>query len=308
MKALELIGVSKSFRHKGNAVQALREVTLDVSGGEVFGFVGPNGAGKSTTIKIVLDIISAYEGEARIFGVSARNPQARVRVGYVPESPALYDQLSPLEVLAQGLQLHGQRRADAHGWCMKWLERFSVDKVARRPLRQLSKGTAQRVALAHALAVSPQLLILDEPLSGLDPVGRRDVVDILDEFRREGGTVFLTSHVLHDVERLADRFGLIHQGELRTIRSPNELVGDDETVVVRTLGSVCIPGMRAERDGRWSLDARRSALWQTLPLLEQAGHTIIEIKPTMTLESAFMHYIGQVPEANEGALVYDNRG
>lgn len=297
MKAIELAGIGKSFRRKRQTVEALRNVTLEVSQGEVFGFVGPNGAGKSTTIKVILDIISDYRGEARIFGCSARKAEARRHVGYVPESPALYDQLSPLEILRSGMAMHKIRHDDPDAFCMKWLERFSIAHAARRPIRQLSKGTAQRVALAHAMAVSPRLLILDEPLSGLDPVGRKDVVDILADYQREGGTIFLTSHVLHDVERLANRFGLIHKGELRTIQSPNELVGDHELVTVRSTGRTPVSRMSPESDGRWFLETRRSELWGLLREMEQAGHTVIEIKPTLTLESAFMRYLGLSEDA-----------
>lgn len=292
MKAIELAGIGKSFRRKRQTVEALRNVTLEVSQGEVFGFVGPNGAGKSTTIKVILDIISDYRGEARIFGCSARKAEARRHVGYVPESPALYDQLSPLEILRSGMAMHKIRHDDPDALCIKWLERFSIAHAARRPIRHLSKGTAQRVALAHAMVVSPKLLILDEPLSGLDPVGRKDVVDILADYQREGGTIFLTSHVLHDVERLANRFGLIHKGELRTIQSPNELVGDHELVTVRSTGRTPVSRMSPESDGRWFLETRRSELWGLLREMEQAGHTVIEIKPTLTLESAFMRYLG----------------
>jgi ABC-2 type transport system ATP-binding protein len=292
MNAIELSGVSKTFKQKRETIAALKDVSLTVEQGEAFGFVGPNGAGKSTTIKVILDIISDYRGEARIFGQSSRQAAARRHVGYVPESPALYEQLSPLEMLRAALSLHGIRRDDADKWCMEWLERFSVAPVAQRRLRQLSKGTVQRVALAHAMVVSPRILILDEPLSGLDPVGRKDVVDILSSYQHDGGTIFLTSHVLHDVERLADRFGFIHKGELRTIKSPNELVGDDELVTVRSFGSAPVPNMIAESAGRWFGEMPRSALWQTFAELERAGHTLIEVKPTLSLESAFMRYLG----------------
>ncbi|MBL0074510.1 MAG: ABC transporter ATP-binding protein [Rhodocyclaceae bacterium] len=291
MKAIELSGVSKNFKQKRIVVEALKNVSLSIDQGEVFGFVGPNGAGKSTTIKLILNIISDYDGEAKIFGHDARDALARKGVGYVPEVVALYEQLSPLEILRTGMEMHHLRSPNADAVCMKWLERFSVAHVAKRPIRNLSKGTAQRVALAHAMVVSPRLLILDELLSGLDPIGRKDVVDILAEYQREGGTVFLTSHVLHDVERLANRFGLIHRGELRTIQSPNELVGDDELVTVRSSGTTVVQGMNAENGGRWFAEVRRSDLWQTLHQIETAGHTVIEIKPTLTLESAFLRYL-----------------
>ena len=194
--------------------------------GEVFGFVGPNGAGKSTTIKVMLDIINDYQGQVRIYGVDARNAEARRPLAYVPEAPALYEQFTPLEILRMGLSMYGIRRKDADAWCMQWLERFSIAASAKRRIRELSKGTVQRVALAHAMAVEPRLLVLDEPLSGLDPVGRKDVVDILTEFKQQGGAIFFTSHVLHDVERIADRFGFINKGELLTVRSPRELAAE----------------------------------------------------------------------------------
>ncbi len=291
MTAICLKSVGKTYKQKKTTVQALQDVSLTVEQGEVFGFVGPNGAGKSTTIKVILDIISDYSGSVTVFGVDAHDARSRRFVGYVPESPALYEQLNPLEILRTGLAMHQVRRPDIDAWCMTWLDKFSIAHVAKRALRQLSKGTVQRVALAHAMAVEPRLLILDEPLSGLDPIGRKDVVDILAEYQRSGGTVFLTSHVLHDVERLANRFGLIHKGELKTIQSPNDLIGGDELVTVRSIGKALVAGMRAESDGRWFAEINRSLLWATLHLLEQAGHTIIEIKPTLTLESAFLRFL-----------------
>ena len=299
MNAIELKDVGKTFKQRKITVEALKHISLSVEEGEVFGFVGPNGAGKSTTIKLILNIVSDYSGKARIFGHDARESQARRRVGYVPEVVALYEQLSPLEILRAGLDMHQLHPANPDAVCMKWLEKFSVAQVATRRIRNLSKGTAQRVALAHAMVVEPRLLILDEPLSGLDPIGRKDVVDILAEYQRGGGTVFLTSHVLHDVERLANRFGLIHRGELKTIQSPNELAGDDELVTVRSHGAAVVAGMKAENGGRWFAEIPRSVLWQTLHELESAGHTLVEIKPSLTLESAFMRYLDRASSANK---------
>jgi len=142
------------------------------------------------------------------------------------------------------------------------------------------------------MVVEPRLLILDEPLSGLDPIGRREVVDILAEFRQAGGTLFLTSHVLHDVERLADRFGLIHQGELRAVRAPSELVDDEDAVWVRSQGDLAVlPGMISEPGGRWLLEVPRTALWETLRQLEHGRHRLIEIRPTLSLEAAFLRVV-----------------
>jgi ABC-2 type transport system ATP-binding protein len=288
---LEFSSVSKVFKQQKKAIRALSEVSFNVEDGEVFGFVGPNGAGKTTTIKIMLDVIGDYGGEVRISGIAARKAASRKGVAYVPESPALYEQFTPIEIMHMGLSMYGICRDDAATWCMSWLDRFSVADAAKRRIRELSKGTVQRVALAHAMAVSPRLLVLDEPLSGLDPIGRKDVVEILLEFKQQGGAIFFTSHVLHDVERIADRFGLIHNGELRAVRAPSELVGEDERVLVRSQGATTVAGMSPEPGGRWMLEVARPELWSLLRSLEVAGHVIVEIKPSLSLETAFMHVV-----------------
>jgi ABC-2 type transport system ATP-binding protein len=272
--------------------EALKGISLCIEAGETFGFVGPNGAGKSTAIKILTGVMLPSAGTASLFGVDVSNPESRQGLGYVPENPSLPDYLTPLEILSMGLQLHRRKPASVRAHCMKWLERFGLAEAANKVVRGFSKGMAQRTALAHAMAVEPRLLILDEPLSGLDPIGRREVVDILSEYRQQGGTIFLTSHVLHDVERLADRFGLIHKGELRAVRAPGELVGEDDRVLVRSTGAVPIlEGMQAEPGGRWVIEVPRTSLWDTLRTLESAGHSLIEIKPTLSLETAFLHVV-----------------
>uniref|UniRef100_UPI002582A931 ATP-binding cassette domain-containing protein n=1 Tax=Accumulibacter sp. TaxID=2053492 RepID=UPI002582A931 len=177
--------------------------------------------------------------------------------------------------------------------CLNWLDRLGLAQVAGKAIRSFSKGMTQRVAIAQALCIRPRLLILDEPLSGLDPIGRRDVVDILTEYKRGGGTLFLTSHVLHDVERLADRFGLIHQGVLRAVRSPAELSGDQEMVLVRTFGQTPVAGMREDFSGRWIGEVPRADLWERLEALRNAGHVVLELRPSLSLEVAFMRAVGQ---------------
>lgn len=271
--------------------EALKGISLTVEEGEVFGFIGPNGAGKSTAIKILTGVMAPSVGTASLFGVDVAQPESRTGLGYVPENPSLPDYLSPLEILAMGLALHGRKPANLRAHCLNWLDRFGLADVAGKVVRGFSKGMAQRTALAHALAVEPRLLILDEPLSGLDPIGRRDVVDILSEYRQQGGTIFLTSHVLHDVERLADRFGLINKGELRAVQAPGQLVSQEERVLVRSQGVIAVSGMSAEPGGRWVIELARPQLWQCLRELEQAGHILIEIKPTLSLETAFLHVV-----------------
>lgn len=273
--------------------EALKGISLTVESGEVFGFIGQNGAGKSTAIKVLIGAIRATSGVASLFGVDVGDPAARRGLGYVPENPNLPEYLTPLEVLGMGLEMNACDVSNPKQHSMQWLDRFGLADVANKVIKGFSKGMTQRTVLAHAMVANPRLLILDEPLSGLDPIGRRDVVDILSEYRQQGGTIFLTSHVLHDVERLADRFGLIHKGELRAVRSPNELVSADERVLVRTQGSApAVPAMVSEPGGRWVVEVSRSQLWPLLESINRAGHSVLEIRPALSLEAAFLEVVG----------------
>mgnify|MGYP000845512918 CR=1 FL=1 len=295
LPAIAIEGLEKRYR-KGwrcSPLAALAGVSLTVEAGEAFGFIGANGAGKTTTIKILMGLIQASKGTAQLFGTSVSIPGARLGLGYVPENPYLYDYLTPLEVLLMGLRLHRVTVDAPETHCTAWLERLGLAHAARTTIRSFSKGMTQRVAIAQALSINPRLLILDEPLSGLDPIGRRDVVDILSDYKRGGGTLFLTSHVLHDVERLADRFGLIHEGVLRAVRSPAELSGDQEMVLVRSLGQAPVDGMREDFSGRWIGEVPRVNLWACLDALHQAGHVLLEVRPSLSLEVAFMRAVGQ---------------
>nr|WP_298135806.1 ABC transporter ATP-binding protein [uncultured Pseudomonas sp.] len=293
--ALEFHGVSQTFRVKGKSVQALRDVSFSLAEGEVFGFVGPNGAGKSTTIKVMLDLINDYSGEVTLYGTSSRDPESREGIAYVPESPALYEQFTPLEILRMGLSMYGIRRKDTDAWCMQWLERFSIAASARRRIRELSKGTVQRVALAHAMVVQPKLLVLDEPLSGLDPVGRKDVVDILTEFKQQGGAIFFTSHVLHDVERIADRFGFINKGELLTVRSPRELAAEraDQMIVRFNAAHAIESAARQLREGEYECEVSQQALPAFIAQLNAVGGHLLTVKPAVSLETVFFNILEQ---------------
>lgn len=288
---LKFTSVNKTFNKRGKAIQALRNVSFNVSEGEVFGFVGPNGAGKSTTIKVMLDIIRDYEGEVSIHGINARRTEARIGVSYLPESPALYDHFTPMEILHMALRMYGIRRKDEEAWCMHWLERFSVAHNAKRKLRQLSKGNQQRVALAHALVVQPRLLVLDEPLSGLDPVGRKDVIDILQEYKEQGGAIFFTSHVLHDVERIADRFGFINEGELLTTRSPRDLMTEHADRFLIRYQSEHIREGRALRPGEYEREVGQQELPEWLSELNRQGGQLININPLVSLERVFFRIL-----------------
>jgi len=191
------------------------------------------------------------------------------------------------------LRLHSVKEGNLKAHCYNWLERLGLKEVSNKRVNTFSKGMTQRVAIAGALCIRPRLLILDEPLSGLDPVGRHDVVELLSEYKHSGGTLFFTSHVLHDVERLADRFGLIHEGVLQAVQDPAELTGEQGMVRIRTFGQQPVRGMREDFTGRWIGEIPRSELWQFLGELEKSGHIIQEVRPTLSLEEIFMRVIGK---------------
>ncbi|PAO92606.1 ABC transporter ATP-binding protein [Stutzerimonas stutzeri] len=291
--AVEFQGVSHTFKTKGRPVQAVRDVSFSLSEGEVFGFVGPNGAGKSTTIKIMLDIINDYQGQVTLYGTDARRAEARRGMAYVPEAPALYDQFTPLEILRMGLSMYGIKRSDADAWCMQWLERFSIAEYAKRRIRQLSKGNVQRTALAHAMAVEPRLLVLDEPLSGLDPVGRKDVVDILNDYKKQGGAIFFTSHVLHDVERIADRFGFINKGQLLTVRSPRELAAERAShfIIRYQADHQLSPSCTVLRPGEFECELEQSKLPEAIAQLSITGGHLLVVQPAVSLETVFFRIL-----------------
>ncbi|WP_303907579.1 ABC transporter ATP-binding protein [Thiohalomonas denitrificans] len=303
--ALEFDGVSKTFNSGRKAVHALKGITFSILEGEVFGFVGPNGAGKSTTIKVMLDIINAYDGEVRIYGKPAREAGARKDVAYLPESPAMYEQFTPLDILRTALHMYGIRRNNEKAWCMHWLERLSVAQNAKRRIRQLSKGNVQRVALAHALVVQPKLLVLDEPLSGLDPVGRKDVVEILQEYKQQGGSIFFTSHVLHDVERIADRFGFINEGALLTTRSPRDLVAEhaDRFVVRFQTEDDALSEGTPLREGEFELELAQREMPEWISRLTRNGGRIVDIRPAVSLETVFFQILEEKDQASQASSI-----
>ena len=290
---IEFQSVSKTFKKRNQAVNALRGVSFNIGEGEVFGFVGPNGAGKSTTIKILLDIVSDYDGVVKIFGESARKAQARQSLAYLPETASLYEQFTPLDILRTALDMYGINRRDRDEWCMSWLDRLSVAKNAKRKIRYLSKGNVQRVALAHAMVVEPKLLVLDEPLSGLDPVGRREVVDILQEYKSEGGSIFFTSHVLHDVERIADRFGFINDGRLLTTQSPRDLMAEHaDRFNLRYQSDVFSEG-KCIRPGEYEVELGQKELPDWIHKVNESNGLLLEVKPLLTLEKVFFNLLEQ---------------
>jgi ABC-2 type transport system ATP-binding protein len=210
----------KTFRGKrGRKVVALDAVSFAVERGEVFGFLGPNGAGKSTTIKTLMGLIRPSSGEALLCGQSAGAVAARRKVGYLPENPSFYDFLSGREYLHFVASAFAMPRADAQAAAAHWLERLDLAAAAARPIRGYSKGMVQRLGLAQALLHDPEICILDEPMSGLDPQGRALVKTIIAELKAAGKTVFFSTHITADVEKVCDRLAIIVGGRIQTVAS-----------------------------------------------------------------------------------------
>src|SRR5436309_6115502 len=204
---------------------SLEGLNMQVEMGEVFGFIGPNGAGKSTTIKLLMRLIFPTAGSARILGRPISDVEMHKDIGYLPEQPYFYDYLTAAEVLDYFARFHNLTAADRKERVERMLKKVGLETARKIQLRKYSKGMLQRVGLAQAILHDPKLVILDEPMSGLDPVGRREVRDIILELKREGKTVMFSTHMLSDAETLCDKVGVIVGGKLQGVGRPDEIVG-----------------------------------------------------------------------------------
>jgi len=227
---LQISDLFKTFRvgFLRKKVEAVRGVSFSVTRGEIFGLLGPNGAGKTTTLKVMMGLIKADAGSIRIMGQDASRYSARTHVGFLPENPYFQDYLTPRELLdyygrlyGMGGKVIGERRD-------RLLAQVGLEDAARRPLRKFSKGMLQRIGLAQAMLSEPQLLVLDEPMGGLDPIGRKFVADLIHDLNEGGTTILFSSHILSDVERLCDRVVILNHGSKVAEGSIDELVGTGE--------------------------------------------------------------------------------
>ena len=223
---LEVEGLRKVF-HIGffrKRVEAVNGTSFRVNRGEIFGLLGPNGAGKTTTIKAILRLIFPTEGEIRLFGRSADDREAARRVGYMPENPYIYQYLKPLEFLDLCGRLVGLSKSERQARSEEMIDKVGLRHAVDRPIGKFSKGMMQRIGLAQALLHDPELLVLDEPMSGLDPIGRKEVRDLLVEQRERGKTLLFTSHILSDVELLCDRIVIMQQGKITSEGQVHDLL------------------------------------------------------------------------------------
>lgn len=229
MAAIEILDLEKSYLvgfWRKRPKLALRPLRLTIEEGEVFGFLGPNGAGKTTTLKLLMGLVFPTAGTARILGRDIDDPAVKAQIGFLPEQPYFYDHLSARELLHYYAQLSGVPARGRSARVEQMLTRVGLSDSAGVQLRKFSKGMLQRVGLAQAILHDPKLVFLDEPMSGLDPMGRREVRDLIQELRNEGKTVFFSTHILSDAEALCDRVGVIHLGELRGVGAVADLTSE----------------------------------------------------------------------------------
>ncbi len=209
----------------GRGIQALKGVTLAIESGEIFGLLGPNGAGKTTLVKTILGILQATDGECELFGLPPKDPHSRIKVGYLQENHRFPRQMTGREVLTLSGRLAGMKSAQIQERTNLLLERVGMLEWADSRFSKYSKGMAQRVGIAQALIHDPDLVILDEPTDGVDPVGRAEIGKIIRDLKAEGKTTLINSHALAEVERICDRVAILNQGALLTIGAVSDLTG-----------------------------------------------------------------------------------
>ena len=231
MTAIEILGLEKTyaagFWRKQKKV-ALKPLNLTVNEGEILGFLGPNGAGKTTTLKLLMGLVFPTGGSAKILGREIGHPAVKSQIGFLPEQPYFYDYLTAKELLEYFAQLSGVDARNRTRKVEEVLHRVGLEGSAGTQLRKFSKGMLQRVGIAQAILHEPKILFFDEPMSGLDPLGRRDVRNLMEQLKGEGRTVFFSTHILPDAESLCDRVAIIHQGELRGVGALNDLTANVE--------------------------------------------------------------------------------
>ena len=281
------------------SVAAVKGVSFDVRRGEIFGFLGPNGAGKTTTIKMLTGLIAPSGGEAFLFGKPVPEPASRERLGFLPENPYVYPYLTPREFVELAGKLSGMSGAKLRSRAAEVLELVKITYAADRQVRRLSKGMLQRAGLAAALVSDPEMLILDEPMSGLDPVGRKEVKDLIFAERDRGRTIFFSTHILGDVEAMCDRVAILREGKVVVSGALRSLLRGD---VIRT--EVMLAGVGADLESAlvekgFTVNRRpdlvlidvegEGRVGEVLRAALDAGAQVVEVTPKReTLEDLFL--------------------
>ena len=304
MTAIRTINLGKVYTEKlTRKVVALEGLDLEVRRSEIFGFIGPNGAGKSTTIKLLTNLIRPTTGEARILGVPVSQASSRRSLGYLPENPNYYGYLTALELLEMAGRVHGLGSQEIRQKSREVLELLDLPLEKRRTISGFSKGMVQRVGLAQAIFHDPEVVILDEPMSGLDPPGRKLVADLMLDLRDRGKTIFFSTHILHDVEVICDRIGIITRGRLRFCGTLVDVISDSFFAYEVTMRRVSPEQVKSlEQRGlaprtfedKVKVEIPKEDLRGFIGALAEQGMEVIAVEPRrVTLEDFFMSFIHQ---------------
>ncbi|WP_347710786.1 ABC transporter ATP-binding protein [Geotalea sp. SG265] len=291
MNAITIRNASKLYSGKrGRKIEALTGLSLQIHAGEVFGFLGPNGAGKSTTIKSIMGLVPLTSGNIDIHGVPVSQIAARRNVGYLPENPAFYDFLTAREYLNFVGKVFAMSEATAEKRINETLSLLQLTEAADRPIRGYSKGMVQRLGLAQALIHDPDLYILDEPMSGLDPLGRALVKDIIKSLRERDKTVFFSTHITADVEMVCDRVGVIVNGKLRAVDRVSAILEQGE--VGYRIHTTSKTGEAGE------VNIEKQQLAEFISKCSEEGVTVVRVEPRRKdLEAFFLETVAR--EADE---------
>ena len=298
--AIETENLTKEYPHgflNLKKRKSLEGLNMQVETGEIFGFIGPNGAGKTTAIKLLMRLIFPTAGTARILGKPISDIDMHRDVGYLPEQPYFYDYLTAAELLDYFARIHDLPAAERRQRVAAMLKKVGLETAGKIQLRKYSKGMLQRAGVAQAILHDPKVVILDEPMSGLDPIGRREVRDIILELKQEGRTVMFSTHILSDAEMLCDRVGVIVGGKLRGIGAPEQLLGvkaKATEILFELTGESSAPLLaNATRTGdRYRLQVPEAELYDAIDQLRSAGAKILSVAQVRaTLEEFFMHLV-----------------
>ena len=309
MPAIEILGLEKTYRvgfWRNRPKQALQPLHLSIEEGEIFGFLGPNGAGKTTTLKLLMGLVFPTGGSARILGMDCSHPQVKAQVGYLPEQPYFYDYLTARELLEYYGQLSGVPLAQRSLRISEMLDRVGLRDARGLQLRKFSKGMLQRVGIAQAILHNPKVVFLDEPMSGLDPMGRREVRDLIAQLKNEGKTVFFSTHILSDAETLCDRVAIIHQGQLRRVGRVEDLTANVQDKIEMVWHGATLPASLKALGGEFHMTGEtvRGILPEdkqeaALETLRREHLRLISLTPVRT--SLEDYFVEQVKPAKETA-------
>lgn len=309
MRAIEIRDLTKEYPMGlfKKRVKVLDNISMAINVGEIFGFLGPNGAGKTTTLKIILGLNRPTSGTIMILGRDHEDPTVKEELGYLPERPYFYDYLTANEFLTFYAGLFGLRGQQVKGKVVALLERVGLEDARDLPLRKFSKGMLQRIGIAQALINDPKLVILDEPMSGLDPIGRREVRDLILNLKREGKTVFFSSHIISDVEMICDRVVILNKGKVMAegtiddLLTKPDMIREMEFTGLNSQGSRMLESIGtiiAETSGRLLIRVTsEEEVERALEISKQQGGRLVSLAPhKQSLEDLFTEKVGRSQE------------